>query len=567
MADELNRRQMLGASSAAAATGLLLAPSITWPAASADPDDGPAEDAEHEAEELRERTVVVAGVSAVTSLDPALAVDTETERVCRQVFEGLLGIDQETGATRPLLARDWDVDDDGLVYTFQLRQGVVFHDGTALTADSVVANVERWGRLDELYGTGNLRRTATLPFESLFGGYLGDETCVLDSVEAEDESTVVLTLSEPIVFLPQALTLPAFGIASPEVLSDSDPDLVSRSPIGTGAYRVTEAADGDVVMEAFEDYWNGAVTAGAEDDGPAGPPPERVEVRAVPRSFDRLRDLQRGQVDVYDYITADNLRPLVQSGRMILQRDPFSILYLGFNLEHPIMEDRRMREAAARAVDRSALIDGLFLDGTRPAHQFTPASLGVHSESAERYGRDLEEARALLEAAGYDGEPLRFHYPMNATRSYLPRPEAVYASIARDLTRVGFVVQPHPVPWDSGYLEEVLEDEDRAMHLLGRNGGYRSPHSFFGPLFQRTSREFGYDSEEVRDLLLQARGETDEEDRAELYREVADIVAEDLPAMPLVHPISGLALGRRVSDYPMSPVLFEPFREIRMNQV
>lgn len=560
MADELNRRQILGASTAATA-GLLLGAPSALPAASASatrPSDhgGSAEQ--------RGRTAVITGVSAVTSLDPSLAVDTETERICRQVFEGLLGVDQETGSTRPLLAREVDVDGDGLVHRFTLREGILFHDGAPLDAQAVVTNVERWGRLPELHGNGTLRRTATLPFEAIFGGYMGDEDCVLESAEAEDELTVVLTLSEPIVFLHQALTLPAFGIASPAVLSDEDPGLVSRSPMGTGAYRVAAVEGGDVILEAFADYWNGPVTAATEgsSDGPA---PERVEVRAIPRSFDRLRDLQRGEVDVYDYITADNLRPLVQSGRLILQRDPFSVLYLGFNMAHPIMEDHRMREAAARAVDRSTLVEEHFLEGTRPAHQFTPAALGVHSETAERYGRDLQEAQDLLEDAGYDGEPLRFYYPMNATRSYLPRPEAVYASVARDLTRAGFVIEPRPVPWDAGYLEELLADEDRAMHLLGRNGGYRSPHSFFGPLFQSSSREFGYDSEDVHDLLHQARAETDEDKRAELYREVADLVAEDLPALPLAHPISGLALGRRLADYPMSPVLFEPFRQIRMS--
>ncbi|GAB3189862.1 ABC transporter substrate-binding protein [Nesterenkonia suensis] len=564
MAEELDRRKLLGASSALAATSVLLGDSSSTAAVASSGEVGD-HGIDQDTADRRERTVVVAGVSAVTSLDPALAVDTETQRVCRQVFEGLVGIDQETGATRTLLAQDWSVDEDGLVYRFRLRQGVTFHDGTALTAEAVVANVERWGRLDELYGTSSLRRTVPLPFAALFGGFLGDEACALESVEAEDELTVVLTLSEPVVFLPEALTMPAFGIASPTVLSDDDPDLVSRMPVGTGAYRVTETSGGDVALEAFEDYWNGSVTA-AIDDAASGPAPQRVEVRAVPRSFDRLRDLQRGTVDVYDYITADNLRPLVQSGRLILQRDPFSVLYLGFNMEHPLMEDHRMREAAARAVDRSRLIEGLFLDGTRPAHQFAPAALGVRSDSAERYGRDLTQARELLEDAGYDGEPLRFYYPMNATRSYLPRPEAVYASIARDLTRVGFVIQPRPVPWDAGYLQELLEDEDRAMHLLGRNGGYRSPHSFFGALFHRTSREFGYTSDEVQELLLLARREDDEEERTALYRDVADIVAEDLPAVPLVHPISGLALGRRVADYPMSPVLFEPFREIRMHR-
>lgn len=146
---------------------------------------------------------MVSAVSTITSLDPALAVDTETERVCRQVFETLVGIERETGGTAPLLAADWSVSSDELTYTFELQEGVTFQDGSELTAEVVVANFERWGRLDEIYGDEVLGSTVPLAFESVFGGFMGDEACVLESVEAQDELTVVLTLTEPVVFLLQ----------------------------------------------------------------------------------------------------------------------------------------------------------------------------------------------------------------------------------------------------------------------------------------------------------------------------------------------------------------------------
>lgn len=547
MSEPMTRRTMLGVASAAGIGGIAALhgtpvgpssplPGIGAPAEPQIPDEDP---------------LIIAGVSAPVSMDPALSVDTETERICRQVFETLIGVDRDTGGTSALLAEEWESSDDGLRFTFTLREGVTFHDGSTLDADAVVANFRRWGRLDELYGSGNMRRAPTPAFVSVFGGFFDDDSCMLQSVEADGELTVTLTLSEPIVHLPQALTLPAFGIASPQVLSDDDPGLVSRRPSGTGAYRLIQSEDADITLKAYEDYWGGA------------PEIPAVTVRSLPRSFDRLRELQRGRLDVYDFITADNLRPLVQSGRLILQRDPFSVLYLGFNLEHPVMEDVRVRQAAAHAIDRTALVDRFFLDGTRTAHQFTPPALGVQSDGVERFGYDRSEAEDLLDDAGYDGEPLPFYYPMHATRSYLPRPEAVYAAIAADLTAAGFVLRPRPVAWEDDYLDTLLGDEDRAMHLLGRNGGYRSAHSFLAPLFGRVTDEFRYDSEEVRDLLVQARGTSSEDRRRETYREVAELVSEDIPALPLAYPISGLALGREVSDYPMSPVLYELFRDIR----
>ncbi|MDR8019543.1 ABC transporter substrate-binding protein [Nesterenkonia aerolata] len=545
MSEPMTRRTMLGVSSA---VGLGAVTTMTLPGQPTNGTVLASDDAE------QDPPLVIAGVSAPTSLDPALSVDTETERVCRQIFETLLGVDRDTGSTAPLLAEEWDVSDDGLRYTFTLRDGVLFHDGTTCDAAAVVANIERWGRLDQLYGQGNIERSPTLAFVSVFGGFLDDPACMMDSVEAEDERTVILTLNEPIVYLPQALTMPAFSIASPEVLSDTDPGLVSRRPVGTGAYRWMPSEDSEgseIALEAFEDYWDGA------------PEISRVEVRALPRSFDRLRELQRGRLDVYDYITADNLRPLVQSGRLILQRDPFSVLYIGFNLNHPVLDDLRMRQAVAHAIDRTPLVDRFFLDGTRTAHQFTPPALGVQSEAVERYGYDPTEAEQLLEEAGYDGEPLRFYYPMHATRSYLPRPEAIYAAIAADLTAAGLVIEPKPVAWEDDYLETLLNDDARALHLLGRNGGYRSANSFLGPLFGRQTEEFNYDSATVRRLIDRARRTSSEERRTELYREIAEHVSEDLPALPVAYPISGLALGREISDYPMSPVLHELFRDIR----
>lgn len=542
---EIDRRRFLGATGVAAASSALALHHTSAPASAL-----PAESAE--GQEAPESSIVVSAVSAITSLDPALAVDTETERVCRQVFETLVGIERETGGTAPLLAADWSVSSDELTYTFELQEGVTFQDGSELTAEVVVANFERWGRLDEIYGDEVLGSTVPLAFESVFGGFMGDEACVLESVEAQDELTVVLTLTEPVVFLLQALTLPAFGIASAETLSEEDPGLVSQQLSGTGAYQVASAEGREIVLTAFEGHWNGA------------PQAEQVTVRSIPRSFDRLRELQRGALDVYDYVTADTLRQLVQSGRMFLQRDPFSVLYLGFNLDHPVMSEPLIREAVARAVNRGALVENHFLEGTRTAHQFTPAALGVHSDEALRFSMNMEEAERLLEESGYDGEPLPFYYPMNATRSYLPQPEAVFASVARDLTRVGLNVRPRPVPWNDGYVETLLEDEDRAMHLLGRNGGYRSPHSFFGPLFSQQTPEFNYDNEDVRDLIHRARSETDEEARNDLYREAAELIAEDIPALPLAYPISGLALGQDIADYPFSPVLHELFRDISL---
>lgn len=234
--NELSRRRFLGVASAAGGALTLTSGAGAIGAAQPQSEEGnPDDDARPDGH------IVIASMSAPQSLDPGLATDTETERILRQIFEPLLGIEADTGAVAPLLATEWEISDDELTYTFTLRRDVVFHDGTELTPEAVATALERAGRLDQLYRSGNLSRLSALAFPTVFGGFIGDDECVLESVEASGSRTVVITLTEPVAFLLQALTLPAFGIASPEVLSDSDPGMVSRTPIGTGPYQIGRA--------------------------------------------------------------------------------------------------------------------------------------------------------------------------------------------------------------------------------------------------------------------------------------------------------------------------------------
>lgn len=507
------------------------------------------------------------------SLDPSLTVDAESHRSTRQVLETLLGVDHNTGAPIPHLASDWTVTDDGLRYTFSLTPDVEFHDGTALTAEVVAANFERWARLPELLGQDRLDRLPRLAFASVFGGYAGDEQCRYIECQTVGERTVSLVLSEPIVFLAAALTSPPFGLSSPDswadfdrALSDTEPgELPEARPSGTGPFRWGETpADGTgktdgtdqstaedlMVLEADPDYRGGPSAVGP------------VTLSTITGVQQRLRELRRGRLDAFDYVSPSTLRPLVQGGAQVLQRDPFSVLYLGMNTRHPILGQLYVRQAVAHAVDRRALAEEYFLAGSSRADEFVPPSLGVAHPELTTYGYDAEKARELLELAGYRGEPLEFLYPVETSRPYLPSPEPVYARIAEDLANVGLVLEPVPVRWEDGYLDRLTADTGRAFHLSGRTGEYRDPHHFLEPLFGSHSTEFGYSNQFVVETLAEAVSIRDAETRTTLYRRSAESLALDLPALPLVYPISAVASGHTLVSYPTSPVLDERFDRI-----
>lgn len=505
------------------------------------------------------------------SLDPALTVDAESHRSTRQVLENLLGVDPNTGAPIPQLASQWRASEDGTRYTFSLAPDVVFHDGTPLTAKVVAANFDRWSRLPEILGQERMDWLPRLAFPSVFGGFAGEENCLYVECQTVGERTVSLVLSAPIVFLAEALTSPPFALSSPdswaefdEALADTDPKgLPAARPAGTGPFRWGDASEQNGAGEQDEAVENPSIVLDAVPDyrhGPSPVGPVRLEVIAGARQ--RLRELRRGRLDAFDYVTPATLRPLVQGGAQVLQRDPFSVLYLGMNVRHPILGQLYVRQAAAHALDRRALAEEFFLVGSSRADEFVPPSLGMTNPELTTYDYDREKARELLQLAGYRGEPLPFLYPVQTSRPYLPSPEPVYARIAEDLARVGFVLEPVPVAWEDGYLDRTSADSDRAFHLLGRTGEYRDPHHFLEPLFGTHSAEFGYDNPLVVETLARAAASTSTETRATLYRRAAESVALDLPALPLVYPISAVAAGHDLVSYPTSPVLDERYDRI-----
>ncbi|NKX50730.1 ABC transporter substrate-binding protein [Arthrobacter deserti] len=506
-------------------------------------------------------TFTMGTAASPVSLDAALVSDTESFRVTRQILETLIDVDQNTGVPAPLLATKWEELNDRRSYRFTLRPGVTFHDGTAFDAEAVRANFERWFNLPKKIRPANGR----LPFVAVFGAHADSRAeslyvdCkVLGPLEAQ------LDLSQPYTGLVAALASPAFGISSPAALAKGRADELSQErggtrishyglhPVGTGPFKLAGWEEGTVVLSAFDSYWGAASQVST------------VAFKVLSHPAARTRELLAGPIHGYGLVTPGTYADLARNGMQVLQRDPFSVLYLGMNQASGPLADIRMRQAVAHAVDRSTLIDSLFLKGTNEAKQFVPPSLGVNNEQITYYGYDPEQSRALLKAAGYDGEPLTFHYPLNVTRAYLPTPEKVYAELSRQLTAVGFNIKPVPVAWDDGYLQQVQGTDDHALHLAGLSGSYRDPDNFVGSLFGAPSAQFGFDSPVVFNRIARAKALPNGPERTQAYVDINDLLARRLPALPLAFPISALAMGPQVQSYPANTMLDEVFNLVQL---
>ncbi|MFE4078116.1 ABC transporter substrate-binding protein [Paenarthrobacter sp. YIM B13468] len=494
-------------------------------------------------------------------LDPAMTADSESYRVTRQVLEGLVGVDGTTGQTTPLLATEWKDSNNGLSYDFKLREKVTFHDGTPFDAAAVCANFNRWFTFP-----ADLRKQAPgISFQSVFKAYSDEPVfSIFKDCKVVSASNVQINLTRPFTGFLQALTLPAFAISSPTALERQKANVLDKvqngqavsayagHPVGTGPYVFTAWDEHKITLTSYKGYWGNRGQIGV------------INFIPYDHAETRQQALLDGKIDAYDLVTSGTFDQLVKKGVQIIQRDPFSVMYLGMNQAVAPLDKLEVRQAIEMAIDKESLIRRFFIDNTAQASQFVPPKLSGFNNNAPSLGYNPEKAKELLEKAGYKGEELKFYYPLNATRAYMPTPEKIYAEISRQLVAVGINIKPVPVDWEDGYLQKVQSPGDHALHLLGWNGSYADADNFLGPLFGEARGEFGYTDSEVFHKIERARALPDGDDRNTQYQAINAEIAASVPAVPIAFPISALALSDKVESYPASPVLNEVFTNVRL---
>lgn len=501
------------------------------------------------------RHYVFANAGTAPTLDPSLSDNTETNRAARQILDGLVSPDALTGEPVAALATSWAVSRDGLSTDFVLRRDVHFHDGHPLDAAAVQRNFRRWA-------AASVRDSATgrhSIFDALFrrGTPQGS---LYDDCQVVDEHTVRLLLRRPYPALLKALTHPAFGMISPGSL---DAGTAGTAPAGTGAFRVRrglEAGAGQrpgesIELEANPEHWRGTGDIGT------------LEFVAIPDTDLRFAALRTGRVDAYDLVGLAAFAPLAREGIQVLQRDPYSVTYLGVHHGSEPLASIEMRDALMSAVDRQALARDHFPQGTSVAQEFLPARFSIPDDDVGYPGYNPQRARRLLEELDYDGTPLRFAYPLGASRPWALEPERLYADISAQLVRSGFEITPVPIPWST--YQETLRTRAAEHHLFlsGLSGGLRDPDFFASVLFSAPTPELALDSPGLRELVEAAAQEPDGEQRSDLYRRVNSRVTRHKAALPLAFPITAVAVSRSTAYFPLSSTGFESFRDVELFDV
>ena len=524
-------------------------------------------------------TLVFGAAGDPKMFDPAFASDGETFRVARQMHEGLLG--NELGGTDPVpeLAEDWEVSEDGLEYTFALREGVTFHDGTDFNAEAVCFNFDRWYNFEGLAQSPS----ATPYYQDVFGGFAStpDTPSIYESCEASDENTAVIRLTRVTSKFPSALALPAFSIQSPTALEEYDADNVSGSedaltyseyalehPTGTGPFKFQEwdRGNGEVTIVRNDDYWGEQAKL------------DEIIFRTISDGNTRRQELQAGSIDGYDFVAPADYDTLGEDGAQVLVRDPFNILYLGFNAggvagtaANPALQDPRVRQAIIHAIDRETIVNSLLPTGAEVATQFMPPTVDGYAQDVPTYDYDVDRARQLLAEAGATGTTLKFFYPTDVSRPYMPDPGALFQVINQNLIDAGFTVEPTALPWNPDYLNAVQAGLQHDIHLLGWTGDYNDAYNFIGTFFGPKAdglakAEFGaFNAPEIFAALEEGDAEPDEANRTESYEEANRLIMEYLPGVPISHSPPALVVSERVQGLEPSPLTAEVFSTVSLS--
>jgi peptide/nickel transport system substrate-binding protein len=513
-------------------------------------------------------TLLYAGAADPTYLDPILVSDGESFRVTKQIFEGL--VDFRPGTTRivPSLATSWSVSTNGLSYTFNLRRGVRFHDGTRFNAAAVCANFNRWYNF-----TGPFQdASATYYYQQIFYGFRRNEvqglgTPLYRSCRAAGQYRAIVTLRRrngP--FLP-SLVLSAFAMQSPTALRRWGANQATiqngvfrptgtyafQHPTGTGPYILERWTVGQqVVLRRNPNYWG------------RRPRIARIIIRPIGDNTARLQALQNREVNAMDLLAPQFVSTVQRNSRLkVLSRPAFNVAYVTINSAREPTDDIRVRRAIAHGLNRQLVVRSFYAGRAVVAHQFMPPSLPGYNPNVTKYAFNPARARELLRQAGC-GPPCRiqFWYPTGVSRPYMPDPRANFEAFRASLEQSGFDVEARSAPWRPDYVANVNQGTAGNLNLIGWTGDYADPDNFIGTFFQGGSPQFGFNNAQLNRLLDRAEADVNQARRARLYRQANALIMRQLPGVPYAHTRPPLGMERRVRGYFTSPIGTDLFKTV-----
>ena len=473
--------------------------------------------------------LIIAQLSEAVSLDPHGSNDTSSSNVAYNIYEQLVYHD-ENMEIAPGLAESWEQIDD-TTWEFKLREGIKFHDGADFNAEAVKTNFERI--LDPDVGS---------PRAFLYE--------MIDSIEVIDDYTVQFKLKYPFAPFPAHLTHNGGGIISPEAIKkdyegmengDEPGAYISLNPSGTGWFKLDEWKSGEYVkLVRNEDYWGEKAKL------------DSVTFKVVKESLTRVAELESGTSHVIDPLSPSDISRIEGLASASVHKQPsLALSYVGFNMAKEPFDDVRVRQAISMAIDKSQIIDGIYEGTGVPATGPIAPHVWGFDESVQPLEYNVEEAKALLAEAGFEnGFETTLWTNDNPDRIKIA--EYVQAALAE----IGIDVKIEILEWGA-YLEQTAAGQ-HDMFILGWTTVTGDADYGLYPLFHSENlgdpgnRTFTKDAE-LDEILEQARQESDETTRLQLYKQAQEKLVEIAPMIYVIHTDFIVGIDNKVKGFEITP--------------
>ncbi len=474
-------------------------------------------------------SVVVVGVTdKITEIDPATSYDFFTWEVLSNIMAGLVTYDPDTGQIVGDLATSWDVQENGKVWIFHLRQDAKFADGTPCTAHDVVRSINR--------------------VMTIQGDPSWLVTEFVDNVTALDDYTVKFTLKEPIgYFLAVAATPPYFPVHPNYPSDEGAPDATWG---GCGPYKITEWKRDEVLVLEPNPYYYGPQ-----------PKNQKVIIRFFENAQALRLALEAGEIDVaWRTLTPQDIQSLKQEGYKVWEVPGLYIRYVVVKTDAPPTDNKLVRQALAAAIDRADIAQRVFKGTVEPLYSMVPRGMWSHIDAFKtKYGdANIDLARNLLQQAGYS-EDNKLQIELWYTPTHYGDTEDELASVLKEQWEATGMIQVNIMSSEWAQYVDQLRNGQFMVSLLGWYPDYLDPDNYLTPFLKSTANSWtgtGYANPQVDDLLSQAALSTDMNERTQLYQQVQEILAEDAPFIPLIQGKLFIVTKPEFKNLVVSPLMF-----------
>ncbi len=497
-------------------------------------------------------SVIIGQSSEVANLNPMIQPRTPDSNVQCLIFDYLVIPDENLNYVGDL-AKDWDISDDGTVYTFHLQEGVKWHDGEDFNADDVVFTLTSLASPE--YTGGNEGRVMSIKGAAEYQEGTADS---VEGIKKIDDYTVEITLTSPnAAFLSNMYVsmLPEHILAE-ESPADWGNDDFNRAPIGTGKYKFVEWKAGQYIsLERNDDYFG------------TMPSIENVMVQ-FGADTTLVAALLNGEIDVLYNLPSTEIENVeAVDGVSVYNYEMMSVYYIGLNQLVPALSDLRVRQALAYALDKQTIVDTVYGETATVADDIFPDNHWSHNPDVTKYEYNPEKAKSLLEEAGYtmndstgyyekDGQTLHLTYDMSTStdgRQVAALIQQYWKAIGVEMEVIeqDFATLAYSKLLPNNATEETTADSFQCYTLgFGVEADPEEYNAYLSTSTGAGSWNFiHYSNPEVDELFKQQLLETDPDARADCFHQIAKIISDDVPWIPMYNKATSAGLSDRVQNF------------------